>query len=191
MLELALQQEQVADARAILSRAARREISLAIPAMAITEPFSTITQRLRSMQHLGNLVGERARDFSRSSLYVDEARDLSTAQAHLNRLVQQKHLVLEPIIADILAVSRVISVDSASFTQAQQLHRDLPMPLEDAMVLAAVLADLRRNPTIHPSLFVNKNTRDFGVVEVIGLLRRNNCNFSGDFNEANRRLSIR
>ncbi|MFT4040008.1 MAG: hypothetical protein QM692_17650 [Thermomicrobiales bacterium] len=191
VLELALQQEQAADAREILDHAARGEISLAIPSVSITEPFSTITQRLRSMDRLEKLIGTQARDFARSSLYVAEAQDLTVAQSHLKRLVQQKHKILEPVIAGILAVARVIPVDPASYDLALQLQESLRLDLEDALVLAAVVSDLRRNPSIRTGLFVNKNTRDFFRHDVVEILRRNNCEFSGDFQDGARRLSFR
>lgn len=62
VLELALQQEQTSAAESILNATARGEFRLALPAIALTEPFSTLEQRSRNLRREIGLLRDRGRD---------------------------------------------------------------------------------------------------------------------------------
>lgn len=189
VLELALHQEQATAARAILDRASRSEFLLAVPSLSLAEPFTTITQRRRGMRKLGGLIGDQSRDLSRSTLHREAVRDLAIVQSHLAGIAEQEVENLAGIVAEILSVCQIIPPDLASFTEARQLQRELDLAPEDSMVLAAVLKDLRQPGIGRRNYFVNRNVDDFGVPEVISLLRRHHCEFLGSFNDADLALS--
>lgn len=83
VLEIALGQEQVEAAETILARAEQHEIALAIPAFALSEPFSTVTHRSRNLQQIGKQFGARLREIARSLPHETEARSLASVPAFL------------------------------------------------------------------------------------------------------------
>jgi predicted nucleic acid-binding protein len=72
VLEIALGQEQVDAAQAILNRAERGEITLALPASSLIEPFSTITHRSRRIRQLRGQLTVQLRELARSRPHQEE-----------------------------------------------------------------------------------------------------------------------
>ena len=135
------------------------------------------------------MIGDQSRDLSRSTIHQNEVRDLSRVQSHLAGIAEQEVESLAGIVAEILSVGQVIPLDLPSFTEARQLQREFNLAPEDSMVLAAVLKDLRQPGRGRRNYFVNRNVDDFGLPEVISLLRRHHCEFLGNFIDANLALS--
>lgn len=54
----------------------------------------------------------------------------------------------------------------------------------DAIVLAAVEADLPRRPATQPKCFVSRDPRAFGDPEIVGRLAAHGCRFIPRFGEA-------
>ncbi|MFN8661228.1 MAG: hypothetical protein U0075_05015 [Thermomicrobiales bacterium] len=125
VLELALEQEQSSAAESILTAAARGEFRLALPAVALTEPFSTLEQRRRNLNREIALLRDRGRDLSRSASNHAEVHQLAVAQFHLEAISARDIERLGNTVARILDMAHLISLDSGTFAQAREMQRSL------------------------------------------------------------------
>lgn len=191
VLELALQQEQASAAQSILHDAAHRKFRLALPAIAVTEPFSTLAQRSRNLNREIALLRDRSRDLSRSEINYAEVHHLAITQAHLEAIAARDTQRLGETVARILDIAHLISLDSATFAQSREMQTLFNLPPTDAIVLASVLADLAQFPISGPHYFVNRNTRDFNVPDILAALHRQNCAFFSSFNDVALALSAK
>lgn len=189
VLELALQQEQAEAVRALLDLATRAQITLALPAIALTEPFSTLTQRGRNLNSEISLLRDRARDLARNVSYQEEVRDLTAVQSHLESISVRETVRLSETVATLLDAARVIPLDSTAFAAARELQTEFNLSPVDAIVLTVVLRDLAQNTDTGPHYFVNRNTRDFNAPRILTMLLRHNCVFFGSFVDADLALA--
>ncbi|MFN8678887.1 MAG: hypothetical protein U0Z70_21085 [Thermomicrobiales bacterium] len=184
VLELALQQEQASAAGAILNSAERGEFRLALPAIALTEPFSTLEQRSRNLRKEIAMLRDRGRDLSRSVSNHAEVHHLEGAQLHLEAISTRDIERLGNTVARILDTAHIITLDSAMFVQAREMQTLFSLSPADSIVLASVLTDLTHSPNSGPHYFVNRNTQDFNVPDVLAELARQNCTFFSSFDDA-------
>jgi predicted nucleic acid-binding protein len=189
VLELALQQEQSGAAQLLLERAIRGNIALAMPSIALTEPFSTLVQRGRNLSREINLLSHRAKDLARNVNYQAEVRDLAAVQSHLESVSVREAVRLSETVATLLDIARIIPLDSAVFSAARAIQPEFNLGTADAIVLASVIHDLAQHTGAVPHFFVNRNTRDFNSPRILTTLLRYDCVYFGSFNDANLALS--
>lgn len=111
VLEMALGQEQSEAAEAILARAERGEVELAVPSFALSEPFSTVTHRMRSRRRLSNDLSDQVRDLNRSLPHRQDAAALEPLTDLTDLLVQVGQRETHSLIATVerlLAVATII-----------------------------------------------------------------------------------
>ena len=182
VLEITLGQEQASAAEAILDRAERREAVLAIPWLALAEPFATIMKRSQDRNTLVDLMNRQLSGLRRSPMLGGAARDMENA---LNRLAPINREVTDNLLQTterILDVATVLSVNGAVFRQAMAYRTLHGLSPQDAMVYASVVGDLASNDSSGPHHFVTRDL-DFQVKDIENELRTNNCDLLSSFTE--------
>ncbi len=188
VLELALGQEQALAAEAIQEKAERGEIALALPAISLIEPFSTITQRARSSERLRQQVGAHLQQLARSHPHLVEVRALEAVPSLLASIELRELERLTAVVGRLLAVATSIPVDAAVYAEAITFMDQIELPPHDAMILASILSHLRRNDLPGPHFFISRNWRDFDDPRVHAELNPLNCEYLRDFEEGALRL---
>lgn len=89
-----------------------------------------------------------------------------------------------------MAAAKLIEIDLAAFQAAMGYRTDFALEIEDAVVLAVVIADLKRSPSATQHLFANRNRKDFDDPGITTDLRRFGCDVVWSFAEAASRLGI-
>ncbi len=120
VLEIALAQEQAEAANAIIERAERGDIELAVPFFSLVEPFSTITKRDRDRKRLSRTLEAQAEDLRRSTLHQQDATILDSALSVLAPIGEQEANRLVITVERLLAAATVIHVDLPVFRRAMQ-----------------------------------------------------------------------
>ncbi len=175
IVEFALEQEELPHVEAILAAAEAGTVALAIPAFSIAEPIATVMarpkKRAQNLKPVSDIGDQLARSAAHASL-VDELRQVT---AKLGMLDAHERDRLQVVLRRVLATATMIPTTFAVFEEAATFASALGMTLSDSIVLASVLADLREREGAVPKAFVQRNPRDFDVMEVVDALAARGC----------------
>jgi predicted nucleic acid-binding protein len=188
VLELALGQEQAAAANAILEYAERADITLALPAFAISEPFSTVTQRSRDLKKLGTDLSKRLEQLARSTPHRTDVRSLESVPTTLAGIEAREIDDLTSTIGRILKVAIVIPVDARVFEMGVAYRGQLGLSPQDSLIYAAVINHLSTTDYGEPHFFINRNWKDFDVPDIRAELGALGCELLRSFPEGALRM---
>jgi predicted nucleic acid-binding protein len=161
VLEIALGQEQAEEAKAILDLAERGSIKLSIPTFALSEPFSTITQRSRRRRSVYLSVTDEIRELGRSVHHQQLVSSVAAAMPDLLSADDTERMSLSLTIARILNVADVIPMDAATFNAAMDHRSRYGLDYEDAIILASIIRAMGSQTTDDPKCFISRNWGDF------------------------------
>lgn len=186
VLELALEQEQHTECEALVQLAADRTIELALPAYALLEPYQTLMRRRRDVHDLQLKLAAQEKQLERTASITAEAPRLREAGDLLLRATQDAASRFIDVRRALLKMARIIPVDGSALGEAEALAVDLGLELPDAVMLASVLADATARPS--PSIFLNRNTKDFGDPDIKDRLARVDCTLIWKFSDGLARI---
>lgn len=184
VLEIALGQEQASAAEAILVRAERQEIALALPAFALSEPFSTVTQRSRTRERVVNQLKGQLRDLARSQSLQDDIRSIELTPDVLARIERHETDNLIATAERLLNVATMIPVDVAVFRQAMIYRTRYSLSPQDSLIYSTVVSHMTTHGATGPHYFVSKDRKDFrdpGIALELAVLE---CELLSSFPEA-------
>ena len=182
LLELARQQEQAASAEEILRLAEHGGVDLAFPTFAACEPFSTLTYYSAQRNRFVNQeLLPQLRDLSRLEPQRGHVPLLQQLQHTLLTLGRSEMERLEATVARLMRAGRSIPLTAPVFEEARFSRSSLGLSVQDAIVYALVLTDLRRRPKKTPKCFLSTNLNDFGDPAIKGELARFHCEFKAKF----------
>lgn len=181
VLEIALGQEQMASANALLEMAEQGRIGIAAPAFALIEPFSTVTGRERQRNKLIIDFKEQLRDLQRSSPHRVDHAQLLPIPGILAGLGERESNRLTDTVRRLLRAGTVIEVTHAIFEEAMQFRGKYGLSSQDSIVFSSVVSHLTANPVQDRALFANRNWRDFRDPELVAQLGALNCGFVESF----------
>ncbi len=119
VLELALGREEAEAAEWILRRTEEGVCRLALPALALYEPFSTITARDRAQAQLARSLNDQLSELRRSAPHEEAVAALRRAPEILLDIGRSEMTLLEETIARLLDVHAGVHLDSPqSFPRA-------------------------------------------------------------------------
>lgn len=183
ILEVALEQQEVAHAVAILDLARQGRIELVVPAFALCEPFTTLAKRRNDRGELGRQISGEVAQLRRSqfhSLDHGRLRHVADILAGISN-VQEKRL--NQTVLDVLRVGRRIELDADVFAEAMRYREQYGFKtVQDAVIYASVVTDLRALPAGPKRCFVTRNKADFERdPRIRAELGSFNCEFKGKF----------
>lgn len=92
--------------------------------------------------------------------------------------------LLEASVARMLAIGKPIAFDAGVFSRTLEYEVQFGMPVQDAIVLASVVADLRRRRRREPKCFVSRNSKDFDDPAITANLESFGCRYVATFADA-------
>jgi predicted nucleic acid-binding protein len=190
VLEIALGQEEAASAEKLLAAAEADAIQIGIPSFALSEPFSRVTRGIRDRGKLKDQLNSLVRQLSRSSPHSVEIEALPNVPDLIARIDQREVDRLVSTIQRLLTTAKIIELDVGAFQTAIAFQERYGFGMEDAVILAVVLADLRFSSIQSRHLFANRNKSDFSDPEIVMALKQLGCDITWSFEDAARRLSI-
>lgn len=179
VLEIVLEQEQHPACEELVSLAASHSIELVLPAYALLEPHDTIVRRAKGSQQLRADLDKRRRELQRTAMKAGDALQLRRVSDLLLRSEQEASRRFIAVRERLLAASHLVAIDASTLGEATRLVDGLGLELLDAVMLAAVLADAASRPS--PSVFLNRNTKDFDDPAIAARLRALGCELIGSF----------
>ena len=179
LVELVLMQEEVAACTEILALARSGRCSLVVPLYALIEPWETLRRRQTEMRGFAQDIEKKLRELERMQKVGVPPGTHKTLGQQFRDALNDWRPRLEDLRREVTEIARVLPLDVATLVNAQQLMSDGVIEQEpDAIMLASVLRDLGSGAA--PSLFINRNSRDFGP-DVKHLLRPLACQLLSTF----------
>ncbi|HEU4728756.1 MAG TPA: hypothetical protein VFT22_12720 [Kofleriaceae bacterium] len=176
-----LEQEQYHACAELERLAAAKTIELVLPAFALLEPHHTIVRRKLDRKTLYDGLGKTMQQLQRTASIAPDISRLQDAALVLLRADQEAFDRFRELRARLLEVGHVVGIDGKTLHAASNLTMEIDLELPDALMLASVLDDAKRRPS--PSIFINRNTKDFDDPDVKALLRAVDCDLIGSFDD--------
>jgi predicted nucleic acid-binding protein len=188
VLEIALEQEGRDDARALLVAGRRDGVELAIPTFSLSEPYSTVTNRLRGERQDFRRAQERLRQRQREGGRQAEAEQLSAGLEVMVDIGRRDMEGIDRIVAELLVDARVLEFTAEVHTRSLAYQDRYGFDASDSIVYATIVTDAMRCGATEPKLFVTRNERDFDLPEVRTELEALGCDLYLDFASAREAL---
>jgi predicted nucleic acid-binding protein len=180
VLELVREQEQHQACEELVRLAAGKSIELVLPAYALLEPYETIVRDERDGKLLGDKLQASAIQLLRTASIAADVPRLRDAENLLLRAAQEAWNRFLDVRTRLLDTARLVAIDGTVLREASKLTAESTLALPDALMLASVLADATGHKA--PSVFLNRNTKDFGDPDVRARLKQVDCDVIGSFN---------
>ena len=120
-----------------------------------------MTGRRRHRKRLAAQVTEHIGQLARSSPHQQDVASLQTIPDTFARIDSREAVRLAQTIERLLGIARRIETDLAAFREALEFQARFDLGAQDAIILAAVVADLRTRSEPGPHYFANRNRKDF------------------------------
>jgi predicted nucleic acid-binding protein len=162
VLEMALEQEQVSSALALLDLAENQKISLIFPSFVLGECYECIMRERRVRNELQNNLVKALKNLQRSKPYervkldlepmVDVLKDAYTTQ------IDGLHITIDRL----LGIGINIGVDQDCFREALRYQGILSLSPQDSIIYAAMIADLKTRSLEEKKYFLSRDRKAFG-----------------------------
>lgn len=178
VLELVLEQEEHSPCDELVEHAEAGRLTLALPAFAIYEPYTTLYRRARERAELQQLVQRELTQLQRTKALASDAAS-SELPALFVQATQHAEERFEAVTGRLLAASQVLPLSADVLARARKDAARYGLKLGDALVLASVLADPELGKD--DSCFLNRNTKDFSEPALRDALKKERCIVFGKF----------
>jgi predicted nucleic acid-binding protein len=183
VLELAFQREEFGPAQRILELASRREIDLAVPAYALSEPFEALVRRAKQRNETLLRLREQITELGRSAHFSDLKSTSEGFVRWLAQSVETEAAALDNAIGRILDCAHVIPFTAEIVRRAFTARDEFAFERQDSIVFASVERYLNERG-IGESIFANRNSKDFATPAVEDHFAALNCKVLSTFADA-------
>lgn len=187
VLEMVLEQEQHQACEELVSLASAGSIELVLPAFALLEPYQTIARREDDGKRFRDNLVAHAKQLERTAWIATDVPQLHTAAGLLLHAEQETWKRFVGVRSKLLAVARMVALDSRALQDASALATQFDLELPDAVMLASVLGDANGQPS--QSIFINRNTKDFDDKDIKARLKGVGCDLVWKFEDGLARVT--
>jgi predicted nucleic acid-binding protein len=174
ILELAFMQEEHESCTRILTLCEAGDTDVILPAFCIAESYETLIRRVKRRTQLANELAGELQQLARSAYYRHETDAFQNITGLLARSLRDEDQGLSNALHRLLRVARIIPLDVAVMTSAEEFRSRYRLQPQDAIVCASVLQYLSEYPG-DEGCFVNKNRRDFDDPDIVERLAAAGC----------------
>jgi predicted nucleic acid-binding protein len=183
VLELALMQEQYKSCGNIISDCQEGKINLVIPAYCLVEPYETLIRRTKTRQKLKEDIKTQLEELARSEPYKEEVAALKNDLTNLLAgSSDEDNERLREVLSRILSLAEVIPLAPNILTSAFEFESSLNLSPQDSIVYASVINHLNTTEA-DKNCFLNRNSRDFDMPDIVEALNNYGCKMLFSFNK--------
>jgi hypothetical protein len=191
LLEIAFTQQDAAAAETILRLAEDSSIVLAMPAVALVEPFATIRYRnserrevLDSWSHMMNRL--KPNRLSDLGLFAPKQRlDAGMVDAYGDAadLVRQQSSLLNQMVDRVLGVAKILPFGATEMRRALS-YRELGLDTVDSLIFAIIITHLEQANPSDVSCFVSRDKKGFANQDISAELSSHGSRYISTFTNA-------
>ncbi|MBX3050566.1 MAG: DUF4935 domain-containing protein [Caldilineaceae bacterium] len=190
VLELAFRQEQSTDCQSILALCEATEHTLIIPAYCLAEPSEKLIRQARSRRELQRTLESELRQLARSQFYAERLNNIQDIAGLLIQSNEEEQQRFDLYRSRILYIAEVVPLTAEILQQAALYESSYNLSPQDAIVYASVLAHLSAKP-VQMSCFLNRNSRDFDIPDIVDEMARHGCRMIPRFDDGERYIHSR
>jgi predicted nucleic acid-binding protein len=183
VLEIVLEQEDSQTAKTILSLAENQKINLTVPIFGLIEPSWTLNHREKERVELYRSLNEQSSQLRRSGLHHSLADVMKDIVAEMRAIENKELSSFEATLRRIIATGNLLDIDKTVFIQALNYQNQYKLSLQDAVILASVINDLRKQDLKEPKCFISRDAGAFGRAEIKLELNSYNCRYIAKFED--------
>jgi predicted nucleic acid-binding protein len=173
-LELVFEQEQHQWCEYLLALAEAKKIRLLLPAYCLIEPLDKLTRQGQIRRELQRTLDAEARQLSRTASYtvrISQIQDLANLFAQSTFDEQQRFY---QYLSRIDQSVEIIPLTAEVILEGKRHETRYDLGVQDAIVCASIMTHLRQQDRSQ-SCFLNRNSRDFDVPNILQELNQYNC----------------
>ena len=175
ILELTFQQEQWENCEQILELCQTGQAKLIIPAYSLAEPHEKLNRQAKSRRDLQQSLDFELRQLSRTISYqsrIKSIQDIASLLIQSNAEEQQRFIDYRERLVntgEIIPLTAEILLEAAAY---EVVPYDLGA--QDALIYASVISHLRQYKP-QAACFLNRNSKDFDIPNIVDELQELNC----------------
>ena len=183
VIEVALEQQEVAACEVLLQLAAERGIRLLVPAYSFIEPHETFTRRHIEREALRSRMSNELAQLARSTPLTERVAASQDLVKLLVDSTEYETTRLDEVKQRIWAIAEVLPLDLPVLQSAADCQRRFDLSAQDAIVYASIRAQLQNDHTAE-SCFVSRNAGDFDNPDLRQDLAGFRCKYFSSFANA-------
>jgi predicted nucleic acid-binding protein len=183
ILELALEQEEAAEAEFMVALAACKLIRLVIPGCALFEPFETLVRRRKARRQLVEKLRSEVKQLARSGAFPHITARSEPLARSLEESVEVEASLLDAAIRRLVGIATVIPLSDQIVSASLEVRSRFPLTPQDAVVFASVDQFLREQGE-GTKVFANRNSADFADGPVEEYFQERDCRLFWTFADA-------
>ncbi|HVB24986.1 MAG TPA: PIN domain-containing protein [Ktedonobacteraceae bacterium] len=184
VIEVVREQEQHADALAVIELAEKGQIELVFPNFVLAECFDNILRIHNERNDLHNslkkTLGELKRSEPHKQVMVDLGPVISVLQDSQERELNLLHSMLDRLIN----VGKCLEVKVDGIKQAELYRKNLDLDPKDSIIFSTIIDDLKGRSVGEKKCFLSRDKRAFGRDDdrrIKAELEIYNCIYPGSF----------
>ena len=182
LLEIVLDQEQSEYCRDILDASLRGTIELGIPAFSVLESYHALDGKHKSRAKVHGDLQIELRQLGRARSYQNQTEALRDVSQILLSTAEAERIRIEAVRLRIEEHVNVFPLTDVVLAKAGYYQHLYALSARDATVLASVVLDLESSGG-NESVFVTRNSKDFGDPDISALLGERGCRLMFGFDD--------
>lgn len=180
VIEVALEQQEVAACEVLLQLAAEQRIRLLLPAYSFIEPHEAFTRRHIDRESLRSRMSNELAQLARSTPLTDRVAASQDLVKLLVDSTEYETTRLDEVKQRIWAIAEVLPLDLPVLQSAADCQGRFDLSAQDAIVYASIRAQLEADHAAE-SCFVSRNPGDFDNPDLRQDLAGFNCKYFSSF----------
>jgi predicted nucleic acid-binding protein len=184
VIELALEQEEVLAAEAILKLAESGKITLAFPSFILAESMENILRKRAERNSLHSSLVRVLKELQRSEPHKRIMVDLEAVTTVLRDSHIRELDLLYATFNRLFNIAECLDLNTFAFRSALAYQKTFALLPKDSMIYSAIIANLQTRPIGEKKCFISRDKKAFDTDEDHGLkaeLEAYTCKYIGSF----------
>ncbi len=174
ILELTFQQEQWVSCEQILELCQTGQSKLIIPAYSLAEPHEKLNRQAKSRRKLKQSLDSELRQLSRTIPYQSRIKSIQGIASLLIQSNAEEQQRFIDCRERLLHTGEIIPLTAAILLEAAAYEVPYNLGAQDALIYASVISHLRQYKP-QTACFLNRNSKDFDIPNIVDELQELNC----------------
>lgn len=182
-LEIVFSQEQSEFCEKIISLARKKKIKLIIPAYSFAEALYKLESQRKKRENFQRELNTQISQLAQTIRYNSQITNFRVLDTFLTQNIEEEKKLFEKCRKNLTKNAEIISFDAQTIESAKKIAGKHDLTLQDAIVFTSVINHLQQNKAAQ-NCFLNRNSKDFSQPSIVKLLKKLNCKFFPDFENA-------